>query len=129
MTVSGFITDAETGEPVSSAGVTLGPRYTHVDMAGHYRIKVHRHIKDKLQVVAKGYEPAAVAVDSEKTRLPQVNVALNPAAKRAAVHIAEPSNRAAAPATAPATHAVVPAKKAAAPTRQGAPNPLPDGSK
>jgi hypothetical protein len=92
----------------------MGPRYTHVDTAGHYRIKVRRDTKDKLQVVAKGYEPAAIAVDSEKTRLPQVNVALNPTAKR----VAAPAKQAAAPVNAAATtKAAVPVKGAPAPTR------------
>jgi hypothetical protein len=79
MKVSGFVTDAVTDEPVTTAGVTIGKRYVHVDMAGHYEIKTRRYTEDKVEVIAKGYEKTAVPIDSSKSRYPQVNVALTPA--------------------------------------------------
>ena len=84
MKVSGFVTDAVTDEPVTTAGVTIGKRYVHVDMAGHYQIKARRYTKDKVEVIAKGYEKTAVPIDSSKSRYPQVNVALTPAKRAAA---------------------------------------------
>jgi hypothetical protein len=92
MRVSGYITDAETNEPVSTAGISLGPKYVHVDTAGHYSIKAARHTEEKLAVVAKGYEKAAVSIDSSKSRFPQVNVALTP--KRTAALAPAPAPKA-----------------------------------
>jgi hypothetical protein len=101
MKVSGFITDAETDEPVSTAGVMVGKRYVHVDPAGHYEIKTRRYTKEPLVVVAKGYEKASVSVATAETRYPQVNVALTPTKRAAPVPAAAKPSPGPGPRTAP----------------------------
>jgi hypothetical protein len=101
MKVSGFITDAETDEPVSTAGVMIGKRYVHVDPAGHYEIKTRRYTREPLVVVAKGYEKASVSVATAETRYPQVNVALSPTKRTPTVAAAAKPTRSAGSSTAP----------------------------
>jgi hypothetical protein len=75
--VQGFVTDEKTGEPVGTAGVTLGERYTHVDTAGHYVLNVRKYWKN-MQVVAPGYEIRTMKVDLSGHRAPQINVQMTP---------------------------------------------------
>jgi hypothetical protein len=74
MRVSGFVRDADTGEPVSNCGVRVGEKYVHVDSAGHYVIKARFDRKTKAHFTAKGYEERVMNVDASKSRYPRVDV-------------------------------------------------------
>lgn len=85
--VQGFVTDAVTGEPISTAGITIGQRYAHVDTAGHYIISAKKTWKN-LQLVAPGYEPKTMTIDLSKARAPRVDVQMTPR-KPPKVHVME----------------------------------------
>lgn len=83
--VQGFVTDENTGEPIGTAGITIGERYAHVDSAGHYLMNVRKTWKN-MELVAPGYETKTMTVDLSKSRAPQVNVQMTPK-KAPKVHI------------------------------------------
>jgi hypothetical protein len=78
MRVSGFVTDAITGEPIQACGVMIQDGYTHVDTAGHYSIRAELYGSKKLSFIAGGYEEETVVVDASKTRYPKLDVQLQP---------------------------------------------------
>jgi len=71
--VEGFVTDERTGDPIGTAGITIGERYIHVDSAGHYAVNARNSWK-MMKLVAPGYLPKTVTIDSSKTRYPKVNI-------------------------------------------------------
>jgi hypothetical protein len=78
MRVSGFVTDAATGEPIHACGVMIQDAYTHVDTAGHYSIRAELYGSKKLSFIAGGYEGETVIVDASQTRYPKLDVQLQP---------------------------------------------------
>jgi hypothetical protein len=61
--LNGVVTDAYTGEPVSAARLTLGSSEIATDAAGKYQF-VQWSDKDTLKIVANGYEPVSMALES-----------------------------------------------------------------
>lgn len=64
ITLTGTITDAYTGQPVSSAAITLGESQATADANGTYRFD-RWNIEDTLQISANGYEPVGIALNSQ----------------------------------------------------------------
>lgn len=77
MRVTGFVTDEVTGDPIGSCGITIGERYVHVDSAGHYSVNARTSWKT-MKLIAPGYHPKSVTIDTSKTRYPTINVQLTP---------------------------------------------------
>src|SRR5262245_29775520 len=61
--LNGVVTDAYTGKPVSAARLTLGASEIATDAAGKYQFTQWSD-KDTLKIVANGYEPISVALES-----------------------------------------------------------------
>jgi hypothetical protein len=61
--LNGVVTDAYTGKPVSTARLTLGGSEIATDAAGKYQF-VQWSEKDTLKIVANGYEPVSVVLES-----------------------------------------------------------------
>jgi hypothetical protein len=62
--LTGTITDAYTGKPVSAAKLMLGGSQITTDAGGKYQFQQWSE-KDTLQIVANGYEPTSVALASQ----------------------------------------------------------------
>ena len=76
--LSGLITDAQTGEPVSFVTVHNGPTWnTHADMNGVYSLDLPAGLV-KLQFSAVGYKGSSVEVNLDRDL--ELNVVLEPAA-------------------------------------------------
>jgi protocatechuate 3,4-dioxygenase beta subunit len=61
--LNGVVTDAYTGKPISTARLTLGSSEIATDTAGKYQF-VQWSEKDTLKIVASGYEPVSVTLES-----------------------------------------------------------------
>jgi hypothetical protein len=83
--VSGFVTDAATGEPVEGASLTIGERYTLVDTAGYYVLKARLNTKERLVFAANGYETQSLRFRKRDERFPKMNVQLVPTKAASAV--------------------------------------------
>jgi hypothetical protein len=73
--LSGVVTDAYTGKPVSTARLTLGGSEIATDAAGKYQFAQWSE-KDTLKIVASGYESVSMALESR----PELNQPTPPAA-------------------------------------------------
>lgn len=81
MRVQGFITDAETREPVGTCQVTVGRAYAHSDPAGHYMIVARRkEFRTKpMNLVCKGYEPRSLDAYQFRTKNRYIDLQVTPA--------------------------------------------------
>lgn len=80
--VQGLVYDEETSDGISTCGITVGPRYYHVDTAGHYDVKARKDWKT-MTFVAPGYETKIVTIQATN-RYPNINVAMKRKAARGA---------------------------------------------
>lgn len=62
--ISGQVTDAYTGQPVSDAKLTLGEAQFTTDSGGRFQI-ASWDLKDTLQINAPGYEPVSILLQSQ----------------------------------------------------------------
>jgi hypothetical protein len=77
MRLEGFVTDEKTGEPIHTAGITIGEKYVHVDTAGHYVVNVRNYWKT-MNLVAPGYVSKSVAWPTNGPRYQKFNVQMTP---------------------------------------------------
>ena len=76
--ISGLITDAQTGEPVTFVTVHTGPTwYTHADVNGVYSLNLPAGLV-KLKFSTLGYEDCSVEVNLDRDL--ELNITLEPAA-------------------------------------------------